>query len=85
MEEKEEEAEVEVGTEEGVVLLLRTHTGADTRNTSAEEVTAATGEGAAPLSTRKIVSTVLVIVMKRGRKSIDAATLLALQDDGNME
>ena len=81
----EEEAEEEVGTGEGVVLLLRTLTGAGTRNTSTEEATAVTGEEAAPLSIRKIASTVLVIVMKRGRKSTDVATLLALQDDGNME
>ena len=77
--------EEEEGTGAGAVLLLRTLTGAGTRNTSAEEATAVRGEGAAALSIRKIASTVLVIVMKRGRKSTDVATLLALQDDGNME
>ena len=80
-----EEAEEEEDTEGGVDLLLKTLTDAGTRNTRGEEVTAVRGEEAAPLSTRKIASTVLVIAMKRGRKSTGAATLLALQDDGNME
>ena len=65
----------------GVDLPLRIPTGEDTKNTREEEVTAATE--VVLLSLRRIGSTVLAIVTKRGRKNTEEVILRTLEDDGN--
>ena len=69
-----------------VVLHLRILTDADIKDTKEEEATAVTEIGVALLK-RKIASTVLATVTKRGRKSIieEAILLMRVEDDGTME